>query len=154
MNVCEIPVAELIPHDGNMVLLDELIAFSDSNACAKLTVRNEGLFHSAPNLPAWVGIELMAQVIAAWAGAKARLKNEPVKVGFLIGTRKYESQVPWFTAGDVLSISIECAFQDTNGMASFDCVINNADNQALVTANINVYQPDEHQFQQMMEAAK
>ena len=153
MNVCEIPVAELIPHDGNMVLLDQLISASESNATAKLIVRNEGLFHGAPDLPAWVGIELMAQVIAAWAGAKARAKDEPVKVGFLIGTRKYESAVPCFKAGEELTINIECAFQDSNGMASFDCDIRNANDEQLVNANINVYQPDEQQFKQMMESA-
>lgn len=153
MNIADIPVAELVPHAGNMVLLDRMLSYSSDVAEAELTVKNAGLFHGEPDLPAWVGVELMAQVIAAWAGFKARLKNEPVKVGFLIGTRKYESSVHSFKAGSVLCIRIERAFQDANGMASFDCVIKDQSDSILVNANINVYQPDEQQFQQMMESA-
>lgn len=153
MNVSDIPVAELLPHAGNMVLLDNMLSVTENTAEAELTVKNDGLFHGAPDLPAWVGVELMAQVIAGWAGYTARRNNEPVKVGFLVGTRKYQSNVHSFTAGERLRIHIERAFQDANGMASFDCVIKDQSGSILVNANINVYQPDEQQFKQMMESS-
>ena len=39
---------------------------------------------------AWVGLEYMAQAIGAYAGYTARLRGEPVRIGYLLGTRRYE----------------------------------------------------------------
>lgn len=153
MKISDIAIAELIPHADNMILLDRLIQADINGAVAELTVRNDGLFSAQPDVPAWVGIELMAQAIAAWAGYKAKKRNLPVKVGFLIGTRRYQSQVHAFKAGSILTIHIQRIFHDEGGLASFDCEIKDSSASILVSANINVYQPDELQLQQMMEAS-
>jgi predicted hotdog family 3-hydroxylacyl-ACP dehydratase len=41
-------------------------------------------------VPNYVGIEYMAQSIAALAGVEARLDHEGIRVGFLLGTRKLQ----------------------------------------------------------------
>ena len=51
----------------------------------------------------------MAQAIAAWAGYTAQLRGEPVKLGFLLGTRRYESSRPIFVLGSLLRVHVQRA---------------------------------------------
>lgn len=151
MNIAAIDVNELLPHQGNMVLIDSLCEVTETSALAELTVRNEDLFMGAPDLPAWVGIELMSQVIAAWAGNKAAKAGEDVRMGFLLGTRRYSSHVEKFSAGQRLTIFTERVFKDDSGMGVVDCQIMDEQKQVLVEAKINVYQPSDTQLEQMLE---
>jgi predicted hotdog family 3-hydroxylacyl-ACP dehydratase len=68
------PIGELLPHAGAMILLDGIEQLERERiVCTKL-VRGDELFAEADGqLPAWLGVELMAQTIAAWAGAHAAL---------------------------------------------------------------------------------
>lgn len=77
------PLAELLPHAGDMILIDQVLAFDDEQIHTRLTVRAGGLFNREDgSLPAWVGVELMAQSVAAYAGCRARLLGDPVVLGF------------------------------------------------------------------------
>ena len=94
------PIAELLPHAGDMILLDEVLHFSEEDVQTRLSVRPGGLFNQADgSLPAWVGIELMAQSVAAYAGCRARQAGMPVALGFLLGTRNFPCNVERFPAG-------------------------------------------------------
>lgn len=136
------PVAELMPHAGDMILLDHVLAFDDDSIRTQLTVKSGGLFNLADgSMPAWVGVELMAQSVAAFAGCQGRLKDEPVQLGFLLGTRKFECNVAAFPAGAQLHILATRSLQDDNGMGVFECQLSGPDIQA--TARLNVYCPPE-----------
>lgn len=79
------PLAELLPHAGDMILIDQVLAFDEEQIQTRLTVHAGGLFNREDgSLPAWVGIELMAQSVAAYAGCRARLQDRPVELGFLL----------------------------------------------------------------------
>lgn len=68
------PLAELLPHAGDMILIDQVLAFDEEQIQTCLTVNAGGLFNRDDgSLPAWVGVELMAQSVAAYAGCHARL---------------------------------------------------------------------------------
>ena len=151
MKPSSIAVEELLPHAGNMVLIDRLDSVTDSGAQASVSADNRGLFSRAPAVPAWVGIEYMAQTIAAWAGFNARQQGEAPRLGLLIGSRNYQSHVECFADGQPLQVQVERVFQDANGMASFDASIHDADGALLVSANLNVFQPGDEQMKQMME---
>ncbi|MFH4351496.1 3-hydroxylacyl-ACP dehydratase, partial [Acinetobacter baumannii] len=74
-----------------MILIDQVLSFDQEQIQTRLTVRADGLFNQPDgSLPAWLGIELMAQSVAAYAGCQARTKGEAVKLGFLLGSRKFE----------------------------------------------------------------
>ncbi|HSC84903.1 MAG TPA: hotdog family protein [Pseudomonas sp.] len=134
------PIAELIPHAGNMILIDEVLRFADEDVETRLTVRPGGLFSQADgSLPAWVGIELMAQSIAAYAGCQARQAGLPVELGFLLGTRKFECNVERFPAGVELRIRALRSLQDDNGMGVFECHIDGPGIHA--EARLNVFRP-------------
>ena len=133
-----IDIAELIPHSGKMVFLDRIIHCDNNSLSAELVVRDDALLGNDKTVPAWAGIEYMAQAIAAYAGVMAKRAGEPVKPGFLLGTRRYNSNVAEFKAGSTLTVRVEKIIQDDN-LAAFECELQG--DSVYVTANLNVYQP-------------
>jgi len=134
------PIAELLPHAGDMILLDEVESFADEEVRTRLVVRPGGLFNQADgSLPAWVGVELMAQSVAAYAGCQARLHGQPVELGFLLGTRSFQCNVERFPAGAELRVHALRSLQDDNGMGVFECHLSGPGIQA--EARLNVFRP-------------
>src|SRR5215471_7164387 len=83
-------IRSLLPHAGPMVLLDRVISVDEDSLLAEVCIRSDSLFCNGGGVGAWVGVEYMAQAIGAWAGYTAQLRGEPVKLGFLLGTRSYD----------------------------------------------------------------
>jgi predicted hotdog family 3-hydroxylacyl-ACP dehydratase len=133
-------IRSLIPHAGPMVLLDRVISVDEDSLCAEVSIRSNTLFCGPDGVGAWVGIEYMAQAIAAWAGYTAQLRGEPVKLGFLLGTRLYESSRPIFVLGSVLRVHVQRLFQNENGLGSFECFIDNEEGR-VASATVTVFQP-------------
>jgi predicted hotdog family 3-hydroxylacyl-ACP dehydratase len=134
------PIAELLPHAGDMILIEQILSFDDEQIYTRLTVKPDGLFNRPDgSLPAWVGIELMAQSVAAYAGCHARARGDAVALGFLLGTRKFECNVEHFPAGTELTIHGLRSLEDDSGMGVFECHINAPGIHA--TARLNVYRP-------------
>lgn len=139
------PVAKLLPHSGNLVLLDELLACDSESVDVRLTVR-AGTPYSREDgrLPASVGLELMGQAVAAWAGWQALQQGRPVELGFLLGTRHYVCSEPAFRPGQVLCVSGRLSLDGGNGMSVFECAIHDeaaASGTPLASARLNVFQP-------------
>jgi predicted hotdog family 3-hydroxylacyl-ACP dehydratase len=132
-------IEELVPHSGRMVLLNRVIEFDEENMVAEVIVRDDGSFGDGNTVPAWLGIEYMAQTIAALGGMKRRLAGKPLDLGFLLGTRRYECNVGLFAVGSVLTVSVKRLIED-QGLGVFDCRITAEGISA--SAKLNVYQPD------------
>ena len=133
-------IRDLLPHSGTMVLLDRVLEVGAEDLCAEVLIRPDSLFANADGVGSWVGVEYMAQAIAAYAGYAARQRGEPVKIGFLLGTRRYEAAVPCFPIGSVLRVQVQKILQADNGIGSFECQIHHAQRQ-LACATITVFQP-------------
>jgi predicted hotdog family 3-hydroxylacyl-ACP dehydratase len=97
------------------------------------------MFCSDAGVPGWVGIEYMAQAVAAHAGYQARLDGESPAIGYLLGTRAYRCSIPAFPVGETLRIHIESLFVEM-GLGAFACHIDMG--ETVATAKINVYQPE------------
>lgn len=139
-------ISELVPHSGTMLLLDRVVAFDTDMLAAEVAIRAASLFCDGAQVGAWVGIEYMAQAVAAHAGYSARLRGEPVKVGFLLGSRRYTSKVAGFAVGTVLNVHVQRALQGENGLGAFDCRIavrqdGAGDWMELASALVTVFQP-------------
>ena len=136
------PVAELLPHAGDMILLDAVEAFDADSIDAHVKVKPGGLFNLPDgSLPAWVGVEIMAQTVAAFAGCQARQAGLPVELGFLLGTRHFQCDVERFPVGTVLRIRALRSLQDDNGMGVFECHLDGPGIHA--EARLNVFRPPE-----------
>jgi predicted hotdog family 3-hydroxylacyl-ACP dehydratase len=137
----ELPdIRSLLPHSGAMVLLDRVVSANENTLCAEVVIRPDILFYTDGGVGAWVGIEYMAQAIGAYAGYRARLRGEPIRIGFLLGTRRYESRAPVFLQGSVLKICIKRVLESDNGLASFDCRIDDESGE-IANASITVFRP-------------
>jgi predicted hotdog family 3-hydroxylacyl-ACP dehydratase len=136
-------IATLVPHSGAMVLLDRVLAVDAENLCAELAIHAGSMFFDteAGGVGSWVGMEYMAQAIAAHAGWLAQQRGETVKVGFLLGSRKYEAARPLFAVGDVLRVQVHRALLGENGLGAFECKIEVA-GEVAATATITVFQPN------------
>ena len=87
--ICPIThIAPLLPHSGHMVLLDCITEYGDDYLHATAHVGEKHILLQAGSLPVLAGMEIMAQGIAALAGCHAHNRGEPVRLGFLLGTRK------------------------------------------------------------------
>lgn len=134
------PIAELIPHAGDMILLDAVLEHDADHVRCTHKVAADGLLHAADGrLPAWAGVELMAQAIAAWAGCTARAKGRPVRLGLLLGTRQYRCNVTGFPPGSTLTVSARREFSDATGMGVFVCRIEAPG--VLAEAKLTVFSP-------------
>ena len=82
------PIAKLLPQDGAMVLLDEVLSHDERRiACRASSHRNPAnpLVHEG-TLPVWAGIEYAAQAMAAHFCLSAEVTGEAT-IGLLGGLR-------------------------------------------------------------------
>ncbi|MGJ4748594.1 hypothetical protein ACQV5M_19690 [Leptospira sp. SA-E8] len=137
------PIEHYIPHRRGMMLIDRLLAADDETASCELTVR-EGLFSDGGGVPAYVGIEYMAQAVAAWAGAGHARHGRIPRPGFLLGTRRYETRVGLFPLGQKLHVEVQCELRGDNGLGMFTCKILDAlTGEELAQARVSVFEQTE-----------
>lgn len=132
-------VDQLVPHAGIMMLLDRVLEYEGDRLVAEVVVRGDALFGDGDTVPSWLGIEYMAQSVAALGGMKRRLAGKPINLGFLLGTRRYECNVAVFPVGTRLTVNAQQMVQD-QGLGVFDCHLKARG--IVASAKLNVYQPD------------
>jgi predicted hotdog family 3-hydroxylacyl-ACP dehydratase len=139
MQVCQHPIADLLPHAGRMILLDRVTGYDETTVEAELAVRpNNPFFEAGKGIAAHIAIEWMAQACAAFVGLEALRKNQPVRVGFLLGTRNFRAERAWFRAGEILTVRSELVFQDGE-TGVFDCTLRDA--AVAARAQLTLHQP-------------
>lgn len=140
MRPCAIPIEQLLPQARPMVLLDEVVGWSETAIEAALTVRPATPFLvPGKGVPAHVAIEWMAQACAAFVGAEAHALGLPVRIGFLLGTRDFMAQCRWFRVGKRFAVHATLDYRDGE-MGVFGCTV--LDRQEVVaSAHLTVYQP-------------
>lgn len=138
------PVSSLVPHSPPMVLIDAVLDYSDRHLTAAVDIRERSMFFDAAlgGVPAWVGVEYMAQAISAWAGVQALQQGEPIRPGFLLGSRRLKLPEKVLNAGRRYTVMVEQLFRDDSGLASFDCRITH-DGVLCVEARVNVFEVDD-----------
>ena len=129
-----------VPHRGAMSLLETVEHCDDLGIVARVRVPPGGLFAGDDGVPAWVGIEYMAQAVAAWSGARARAGGGSPRIGYLLGSRRYEATVPAFAVGAELRVLAQCELMGDNGLGMFDCRIEQ-DGRVLARARLSVFEP-------------
>jgi predicted hotdog family 3-hydroxylacyl-ACP dehydratase len=137
-------IASVMPHGGAMLLIDRLLEHDEDSVAVELRVPSDGLFHADGGMPAYVGVEYMAQAVACWAGCRARSRGLPPAIGFLLGTRRYDCAVPRFPSGMVLRVEARCEILGENGLGMFACRILHEE-RVLATANVSVFEPTDAQ---------
>lgn len=135
------PVTDLVPHRASMLLIDSLLEDTSEYVRVDATVRREQIFCTDDGLPGWVGVELMAQCVACWAGLRRLERKQEVQLGFLLGTRRFEIQTPFIPVGTRLEIDARLEIVSEQGLAVFVCSIFR-DGAVIATGSLNVFSPD------------
>ncbi|MGZ9896954.1 hotdog family protein [Shewanella gaetbuli] len=140
------PIETFIPHRAPMILIDNIVSHQvDSLVTQTHITTNSAYFDKqSQGVANYVGIEYMAQSIAALAGVEATMKSEPIKVGFLLGTRKLVMHHSHFQLGKTYQTHVARLYQEDSGLAVFDCQIY-LDDTLIAQANVNVFQPSDTQ---------
>ena len=133
-------VPELLPHSGPMVLLDDLVEVGEGWITAGVRIAEDSLFFEpGAGMPCWIGIEYMAQTVALYSGLRERRAGRPVRIGLLLGSRRYEAMTDRFPLGSYLRIHAREEWHDGQ-MGIFDCTIDEED-RCLARARLNVFLP-------------
>jgi len=133
--------AELLPHQGEALLLDRIDSVDAGGLVASLTVRTGSPYSLANGaLAGWSGPEIMAQAVSAFATLQKGQPWSP-KPGLLLGLRAYRSETTEFQSGARLDVEARESTCDSEGRAVFDCCIR-AGGKLLATGTLTVFQPD------------
>jgi predicted hotdog family 3-hydroxylacyl-ACP dehydratase len=155
------PIASLVPHSASMLLLNRVVAADEDSLQAEVDITEQTLFADEDGVGSWIGIEYMAQAVAAFAGYQAMQYAKthtnlssgvvngtdagthpvaPRKVGFLLGSRRYTANRGYFSIGSTLRIHVLRLLQADNGLGSFDCFIADGE-ERIASATLTVFQP-------------
>lgn len=135
------PIEDYVPHAGPMCLLDTLLDASARSLHARVTPHHDSLFAHEQGIPAWVGLEWMAQAVAAWSGIRMMAGNQPPLIGLLLGTRRYDCECAHFPFGQPIEVYIQLDYMSDEGLGLFDCELKNSANTLLASARIKVFEP-------------
>lgn len=141
-DLAAVPIETLLPHRGTMLLLERVSAFASDAVTAWAQVKSDAWYADANGaMPAWIGIELMAQAIAAHVCLASLSLGEPPKPGVLLGTRRYEAHLPAFASGAQLRIDAHEVLRDQEaGYGAYECTIS-CEGMPYAEAVVKAFQP-------------
>lgn len=150
-------VEHYLPHRAPMVLLDEVLLIDEDRAHCRVRVGRDTVLgpflNAGGQLPAWFGIEILAQTIGVWSGWHGRrLFNAAPRPGMLLGGRGYQCKTAGFPAGAVLDVQVQLLMRDEK-IGSFEGAIS-VDGERYAGGRLNIYQPDDHELQQLLQQGK
>ncbi|ALL66082.1 3-hydroxydecanoyl-[ACP] dehydratase [Paraburkholderia caribensis MBA4] len=141
------PIDTILPHRGTMLLVDGVSACGDEALTAYASVRGDAWYADEDGaMPAWIGIELMAQGVAAHVALLAMRAGGRARPGVLLGTRSYQAHVSAFARDARLTIDVQEVLRSDAGHSAYECTIDH-DGTRYADAVIKVFQPgDFHTF--------
>lgn len=139
-------VEQLVPHRGAMSLLDQITGLGEDWLEARAQITADNLFLVNGEVPAWVGVEYLAQAAAAFMGSVKGQGAGPARIGFLTGSRKYQCERPAFIVGSTLTVTVQRIGEADNGLAMFEgSVVCQPPMEQVFTAHgrLTVFEPGE-----------
>lgn len=137
-------IAPLIPHSGEMILIDRVTEFSSEHLIAETEIRANNILLKNGRLASFMGAEILAQGIAAWAGCKCTLAGLPIGLGYWLGSRKLNIHQPYIEVGTKLQIQVRMSIEDATGFGVFDCqLLDLTSQQPIIDGILNVFTPKE-----------
>ena len=132
------PFESLLPHGSEIVLLERLCDWGDEFVeCAAGAGSAPFLRRYGSRIPAWVGLEYMAQTAAVLAGIKAWKAGETPRAGVVIASRSIVCKFPSFERGEPLTVRAETD-GDGGRAIRFRCQIRKAGGETAQTGTITV----------------
>jgi predicted hotdog family 3-hydroxylacyl-ACP dehydratase len=134
-------ISEVLPHAGAMLLLDELLEIGADHVTCAVGIRPGIPFcDDASGVPAWVGLEYMAQAMCAYSGVEEVRAGRAPSIGLLLGSRHYQCDRAWFGLGAHLVIRADLELRDDNNLVAFRCTIHDGA-QLIAQGDVKAYRP-------------
>jgi predicted hotdog family 3-hydroxylacyl-ACP dehydratase len=126
-----------------MLLLDRVLEHALDRTVCRVDVEASELFRGCDgSVPAWVGLEYMAQCAAVHGALAARARGRTPGPGLFLGSRRARFRAEAFEPHQVLRVSAR-HHRGESGLVAFDCEIRDeAGGAALAEARVNVYTVD------------
>ena len=133
-------IAELVPHAGSMLLIGDVLEHSPERTRCRVDVARSALFRRDDGrVPAWVGLEYMAQCVAAHGGLVSRGLGESPRPGLFLGTRRTVFRVESFAPEEELRVTARHLRGDL-GLVSFACTLERPGAaEPAAEGNVSVY---------------
>lgn len=147
----DLPAQALLPQKGDMCLLERVIAAGEDHLVATTVLRGDSLFCRDGRIGAWVGLECMAQAVAAWAGYQGRQRGQPPRMGFLLAASRFDCERPWLQRDRLLRIEVHRQIQLEDGLGQFTTELFDGA-QRLASAVMTVFSPEDPSV--VIEAAR
>ena len=133
-------IKQLIPHREPMLLINALLDVTQQSSESRVVIDAETPFATKQGVPAWIGLEYMGQTAALIAGHQQREGLCQPHLGFLMGSRRYQTNVDFFHLGQTLCVRCEQAALVGESLATFSCTISDeTTGEQLATALLSVY---------------
>ncbi|MCD8211941.1 MAG: hypothetical protein LUC17_02820 [Oscillospiraceae bacterium] len=149
----------LLPHKPPMIVVGGLCECDPQAKSARAWAEfdENSIFYNATThtIPAYLGIEMMAQTIGLLSGTYFReVLGKPPQMGFLLGTRDYRNHIPFFKPRERYFTSVEqIIFEELLG--SFACKIRDSQDGLVAEAELNVFLAnDDSMIEKFLESAK
>lgn len=137
----DLTIATILPHVGRMRLLDELHDHGPEHVACDVTIHAGTMFcDGIQGVPAWVGLEYMAQTACAFSGVEEVRAGRAPSIGLLLGTRSYQCFTEWFPLGTTLRIRADLLMRDASDLVAFACTIH-AKDRLLARGDLKAYRP-------------
>ncbi|UTF59736.1 hypothetical protein [Gilvimarinus sp. DA14] len=139
-------IERYIPHRPPMRLVDRVVSASPNKVVSSLQVSRDNIFYDDQlgGVPAWAGIEFMAQTAAVWLGLADERAGRAIAPAFLVSTRHYSANVPVFAEGACLDVAVEVAVSEAQVVAFNGSIYASAhSDHHLVEAVFSAYRPDD-----------
>jgi predicted hotdog family 3-hydroxylacyl-ACP dehydratase len=136
------PMEQLLPHRQPMILLTRMVEAGAVTSVCEVDITPNTQFCDGEGVAAYVGIEYMAQAVAAFSGYQRHNNNQSIEVGFLLGAPKFKSHCRQFRLGQTLRVEVAHVWGESQ-LARFECAIKDAQTgELLQQAELSVFKPE------------
>ena len=127
------PIEDVLPHAGGMVLLSRVLSHERHRTVCEVEIDRQSLLgDGSGGAEAWIGLEYMAQCVAAHGGLIGRTRGEPPRLGLLLGSRRLTFHTEGFHPGQTLAVTAERVWGGSEGLVSFDCRVEDGETGDLL----------------------
>lgn len=104
------PVADLIPHRGPAILIDEVQSHTQEETECRAVIRSDLQYVKEGRADAALALELMAQTVAAHVGLQGRWSGGEARQGYVVGVPKMQFFGGDYRVGEALTIWVRVLF--------------------------------------------
>ncbi len=143
----------LLPQKSPMILLSGYDESGDDvmRVTAYVDIEASSPFCEAEGVPACVALEYMAQAMALVVGRLRAARGLSAQIGFVLGSRKFETFIPFFARGQRYMVTASCTYEDES-FGSFDCTVSSSSGVLAARATMTAYQPSGDMTEEKLEA--